>query len=144
MAGLVGLVLALAVAAYAAAMRLDRDRAFYPVVLIVIALYYVLFAAMTGSPRVILTESIIAVAFIATASVGFKRSLWLVAVGLAAHGVQDIFHLHVVANAGVPGWWPEFCAAYDIAAAATLAWMLRRETPARVRGAAASSPVALR
>ena len=138
MAALVGLVLALAVAAYAAALGLDRDRAFYPVVLIVIALLYVLFAAMTGSPRLILTESVIAAAFIAVASVGFRRSLWLVAAGLAAHGVQDIFHLRVVANAGAPVWWPEFCATYDIVAAAAMAWLLRRD--ARVRAGLAPSP----
>ena len=138
MAALVGLVLALAVSAYAAALGLDRDRAFYPVVLIVIALLYVLFAAMAGSPRLVLTESIIATAFIAVASVGFKRSLWLVAAGLAAHGVQDIFHLRVVANAGAPSWWPEFCATYDIVAAGVLSWLLRRD--ARLRAGLAPSP----
>ena len=126
MAAAVGLVFALVVAAYAAALRLDRDRAFYPVVLIVIALYYVLFAAMTGSPRVILLESLLAGAFIAAASVGFKRSLWLVAAGLAAHGVQDAFHARLVANPGVPAWWPAFCATYDLAAAAVLGWLLLR------------------
>jgi len=39
MAYVIGLVLALAVSAYASALGLDRDRAFYPTVLIVIALY---------------------------------------------------------------------------------------------------------
>ena len=143
MAALVGLVLALAVAAYAGAMRLDRDRAFYPVVLIVIALYYVLFATMTGSPRLILTEAVIAGVFIVAASVGFKRNLWLVAAALAAHGVQDVFHLQVVANAGVPAWWPAFCAAYDLAAAATLAWLLRRDAPAGLRRAVSTSSMTL-
>ena len=132
MAALVGLVLALAVAAYAAALGLDRDRAFYPVVLIVIALLYVLFAAMTGSPRVILLESLLAAAFIAAASVGFKRSLWLVAAALAAHGVQDAVHARLVANPGVPEWWPAFCATYDLAAAAVLAWLLVRRRTATV------------
>ena len=143
MAALVGLVLALAVAAYAAALRLDRDRAFYPVVMIVIALLYVLFAAMSGSPRVILIESLIAAVFIAAASVGFKRSLWIVAAALAAHGVQDIFHLRVVANAGAPAWWPEFCATYDIVAAAAMAWLLRRDARSRAALSPSPSPVAL-
>ena len=143
MAAPVGLVLALAVSAYAAAMGLDRDRAFYPVVLIVIALLYVLFAAMAGSPRLVLTDSIIAAAFIAVASVGFKRSLWLVAAGLAAHGVQDIFHLRVIANTGAPAWWPEFCATYDIVAAAAMAWLLRRDAAGRVRSETSTSTVAL-
>ena len=137
-AALVGLVLAVAVSAYAAALRLDRDRAFYPVVLIVIALYYVLFGAMTGSPRVIMQESLLAAAFIAAASVGVKRSLWLVAAGLAAHGLQDAFHARLVVNPGVPAWWPAFCATYDLAAAAVLAWLLLRRASAVVPRAASA------
>jgi hypothetical protein len=37
----------------------DRDRALYPTVLIVIASYYVLFAAMSGSVQTVLLESIV-------------------------------------------------------------------------------------
>ena len=139
MAALVGLVLAVVVSAYAAAMRLDRDRAFYPVVLIVIASYYVLFAAMSGSGRAIVLESLTAGAFVAAASLGFKRSLWLVAAALAAHGVQDVFHTRLIANPGVPVWWPAFCSTYDLAAAAVLAWLLTRR-PAVLAPAAAPSP----
>ncbi len=46
---LIGIVLALAISAYATALQLDRDRAFYPTVLNVIALLYILFAAMGGA-----------------------------------------------------------------------------------------------
>ena len=45
----VGIVLSIGVALFARFVRLDRDRAFYPTVMIVIASYYVLFAAMSGS-----------------------------------------------------------------------------------------------
>ena len=83
-----------------------------------------------GSGRVILIESLIAGVFIVAASVGFRRSLWLVAAGLAAHGVMDFFHGRLVANPGVPAWWPAFCGAYDVAAAGYLAWRLVRG-PAR-------------
>jgi len=41
MAFVIGIVMALAVASYATALQLDRDRAFYPTVMIVIAFYYV-------------------------------------------------------------------------------------------------------
>ena len=41
----VGIVLSLGVALFARRVGFDRDRAFYPTVLIVIASYYVLFAA---------------------------------------------------------------------------------------------------
>jgi hypothetical protein len=51
----------------------DRDRAFYPALLVVIASYYVLFAVMTGSYAV-LVESAIMTAFAALAVLGFTSS----------------------------------------------------------------------
>ena len=139
MAALVGFVLALAVAAYAAALRLDRDRTFYSVVLIVVASYWVLFAAMSGSTRVILLETSFAAVFVVAASIGFKRSLWLVAAGLAAHGVFDVFHAHLFVNPGMPEWWPAFCATYDVVAAAVLAGLLLRRARAITPRAASTS-----
>ncbi|MDF1502128.1 hypothetical protein [Roseisolibacter sp. H3M3-2] len=126
---IVGVVLALAVAAYAAALRLDRERAFHTVVLLVVASYYVLFAAIGGSARTVVVETVIAGGFVLAASVGFRRSLWLVAAGLAAHGVLDVFHARLVESAGVPPWWPGFCGGYDLAAAACLAAALLRAAP---------------
>jgi hypothetical protein len=126
----IGLVLALAVSAYARVTRLDRDRALYPVVLVVIASYYVLFAVMGGSARAVLVESLVAGGFVVAASVGFRRSLWLVAAALGAHGVLDLVHARVIANPGVPAWWPGFCFAYDLAAAAVLSGLLLRRTSA--------------
>ena len=122
---IIGIVSALAISVYATALQLDRDRAFYPTVLNVIALLYILFAAIGGaSGRVFVIEALIGGVFIAAASVGFRGSLWLVAAGLAAHGIQDFFHGSIVANPGVPVWWPAFCGAYDVAAAGYLAWRL--------------------
>ena len=123
---LIGITLALVVAGYATAMRLDRDRAFYPTVLIVIASTYVLFAAIGGSGRAIVIESLVMGGFVVAASLGFRRSLWLVCAGLAAHGMLDAVHGRVIANPGVPAWWPAFCATYDLAAAGYLAWRLAR------------------
>jgi hypothetical protein len=131
----IGIVLALAVSAYATVLGLDRDRAFYPTVLIVIALYYVLFAVMGGSGRAIVIETVVMGVFVVAASLGFRRSLWLVVVGLAGHGVQDFFHASLVANPGVPVWWPAFCLAYDVAAAGYLAWRLTLGQPMRVPAA---------
>ena len=129
---LIGIILALVVSAYATALRLDRDGAFYPTVLMAIASLYVLFAAVGGSGRAVVVESLLAGVFVAAASLGFQRSLWVVAAGLAAHGVQDLFHARLVANPGVPAWWPAFCSAYDLAAAGYLAWRLTHVPPARV------------
>ena len=130
MAFAVGIALAFGVAAFAAVVGFDRDRAFYPTVLVVIALYYVLFAVMSGSGQSVLAESAIMAAFAAMAAVGFRTNLWIVAAGLAAHGVLDAFHAQVVTNTGVPAWWPSFCMAFDVAAAGVVAWLVRqRQAP---------------
>jgi hypothetical protein len=126
---LIGVVLALAVCVSATLLGLDRDRAFYPTVMIVIASYYALFAAMGGSARALVIESAVITVFLAAAVFGFKRSLWLVVAGLVAHGVFDFVHGHLIANPGVPAWWPTFCLAYDAVAGAYLAWLLIRRRP---------------
>ena len=128
----IGAGLALAVGLFATAVRLDRDRAFYPTVTIVIAGLYALFAAMGASTQTLVLESIAGVGFIVAAVIGFKSSLWVVAAALAAHGIFDFIHGAVISNPGVPVWWPEFCLAYDVTAAAYLAWLLRS---GRVRAA---------
>src|SRR5262249_6589697 len=122
----VGIVLSIAVAVFARWVRLDRDRAFYPTVLIVVASYYVLFAVMVGSVETVLLESIVMTLFVIAAVAGFKGSPWIIVGGLAAHGIQDAVHGHIVVNAGVPTWWPAWCLAYDVGAAAALAWLLTR------------------
>src|SRR2546422_9524797 len=98
----IGIVLALCVSVFARVVGLDRDRAFYPTVLFVIASYYVLFAVMGGSTRAMLIESIVMTAFGLVAIIGFKFNLWFVVGALAAHGIFDFFHSHVVTNPGVP------------------------------------------
>ena len=123
MSYLIGVLLAIAIGAFATLTRLDRDRAFYPVVMIVIALLYALFAAM-GNMHDPLPEIIGIVIFVALAMAGFRRSLWFVVVALAGHGVFDAFHARLMDNPGVPTWWPAFCLAYDVMAAGYLAWLL--------------------
>ena len=41
-------------------------------------------------------------------------------VAFAAHGLFDAVHAAVLENSGGPLWWPAFCLAYDIGAAARL------------------------
>jgi hypothetical protein len=130
---LIGALLALSVGLSATSIGLDRDRAFYPTVMAVIASYYALFAVMGGSIQVLVTELIVIAVFLGASIAGFKRSLWLVVAALAAHGVFDLVHGHLIANPGVPRWWPRFCLAYDVVAAVYLAWLLARS---RVHAAA--------
>jgi hypothetical protein len=130
---LVGALLAIAVGFFARASGLDRERAFYPTVTIVIASYYCLFAVMGASTRALVLESLAASAFVAAAVVGLRWSLWLVVMALGAHGVFDLTHGAILSNPGVPSWWPAFCLTYDVTAAAFLAWLL---TSGRMRAAA--------
>ena len=92
----------------------------------VVASYYALFAVMGGSNVDLVAESLAGGVFVALAVAGFNRTLWLVVAGLAGHGLFDLFHGSVIANPGVPPWWPGFCLGYDLAAAGCLAWLLTR------------------
>jgi len=112
---------------------LDRDRGFYPTVTIVVASYYALFAAMGASTHVLALECMVGLAFLAVAVAGFRSSLWVVVLALAAHGVFDLAHGRIIANPSVPAWWPPFCLTYDVTAAAYLAWLLKAD---RIRAAA--------
>ena len=112
------------VAGLATVVGLDRGRAFYPTVLIVIATYYVLFAVMGASGRILGMEIAVATGFSSLAILGFKKNLWLVAAALAGHGVFDFLHDLVIEDPGVPHWWPGFCLAFDLILGAWLALRL--------------------
>ena len=122
----IGIVASASVAVFARYVGFDRDRAFYPTVVIVVALYYVLFAVMSGSVQTIVLESAVMSLFAIAAVVGFKSSAWIVVAALAGHGVFDAVHGLIIENAGVPAWWPAWCLSYDVGAAAWLGLLLRR------------------
>jgi hypothetical protein len=126
MALLIGIVLALTIALFASLVGFDRERSFYSTVLAVIGGLYGLFAVMGGSMHTLLLESIPIAGFLLLSVLGFKFSQWFLVAGLVAHGVFDFFHGHVIANSGVPSWWPSFCGSYDVTAGAYLAWLIRR------------------
>jgi hypothetical protein len=123
---IVGLLLAIAIAACAAWTGLDRGRSFYPTAMIVIAFYYVLFASMGASMRILAIETAVAVAFSAVALFGFKKNMWVVAAAIAGHGVFDFVHSLLIANPGMPAWWPGFCGTVDVALGGWMAFRLRK------------------
>jgi hypothetical protein len=123
---LIGLVLALAVCIFALLTGFDRDRAFYSTVVLVVAHYYILFAAMGATTPVLISESLAASAFVIFAVIGFKKSLWITAAALSGHGVFDFFHHLIIHDPGVPVWWPGFCMSFDVIAGAFLAMLLLR------------------
>ena len=125
---LIGLVLSLAVAGLGRVVGFDRDRAFYPTVLIIVGAFYVLFAAMGASGRTLVIETMFAMVFLLAAVAGFKKSLWIVAAGAVGHGLFDFVHRYFIDNPGVPRWWPGFCASYDVIMGVVLAVLLMRPT----------------
>ena len=130
---IVGVALALFVCGGASLLGMDRDRVFYPTILIVVGTYYVLFATLDGSHKVLLSEIAIAAMFTVVAVVGFKRNLWLVAGALAGHGVLDFFHHALVHNTGVPRGWPGFCLAFDLTAAVLVGCVLAFRTTVKAQ-----------
>lgn len=126
--------LALVAGLFVSWVGLDKDRAAYPLILIVIAVLYELFAVLGGSTAAMWSELLPTTIFIGVSVLGFRTSLWWVVAGLIGHGVYDIFHPAIFINPGVPVWWPMFCMAYDVAAGIFLGWRLldSRELAARL------------
>ena len=129
----IGVILTLAVAAFATVVGFDRERAFYATVLIVIASYYALFAVMGASTRTLIIESIVAGVFVLFAVLGFKGNYWLVVVAFIGHGVFDSVRHFFIDNPGVPQWWVGFCLASDVVFGAWLAVLMIRQRQPPVR-----------
>ena len=89
---------------------------------------YMLFALLAGDMRAIGLEFLYGlpffiIAFVATKN-GFKASGIVVVALWGAHGAYDVYHHLLVDNAGVPGWYPVFCLAFDAAILAYLSVMI--------------------
>jgi hypothetical protein len=123
---LIGVVLALGVSMGASAIGFDRERSFYPTVLMVIAFLYALFAILGGSTHALLLELFSGALFVIAAVIGFKTRLWWVVAGLIGHGLFDYVHGNFISNPGVPAYWPGFCGTYDVVAGGYLAFLLKR------------------
>jgi hypothetical protein len=123
---LIGVVLGLAVCAFGTLVGFDRDRVFYPTLVLPIVTYYILFAVIGGSMAALALESLIAGVFLALAVAGFKNNLWLIVAALVGHVVFDFFHHLFIQNPGVPVWWPGFCLSFDALAGGFLAMLLIR------------------
>lgn len=110
----VGVLLAIAIAALAKFTRFDEERSFYSTVLVIIASYYVLFAVLGGSSHALVWELVIAVVFSTVAIIGALFLPTLVGTGIIAHGLFDLVHDIIIENSGVLTWWPIFCGSLDV------------------------------
>ena len=121
---IIGAASAVGVGLFAHGVGYDRDRAFYATVLTVVGSLYLLFAVMAGGGRVLISELVFFAGFAALGAIGFRRSLWIVAAGLALHGVFDFIRHAFLPAPGAPEWWPAFCGSYDVVAGLGLAALL--------------------
>ena len=93
-----------------------------------IAAVYIGFSVADGRGRVIAIESGVAGLFVVVAAMSVSGSAWLLVLGLAGHGLKDLWQhrTHFVRNTR---WWPPFCATVDWVAAGILTAAIAEEFP---------------
>ena len=96
-----------------------EPRTVYALGLALIAAIYIGFSVADGRGHVIAIETGVAALFVVVAAVGVTGSAWLLVLGLAGHGLKDLWQhrTHFVRNTR---WWPPFCATVDWVAAGIL------------------------
>jgi hypothetical protein len=94
----------------------------YSLELTLITAVYIGFGVADGRRRVIAVETGVASVFVVIAAVAVTGPAWVIVVGLAGHGLKDLWQLRTgfVANTR---WWPLFCAVVDLVAATAVALM---------------------
>jgi hypothetical protein len=96
--------------------------------LAVIAAIYIGFAVADGRPHVLAVETAVAAVFVVVAAVAVTGTLWWIVVGLAGHGVKDMWQ-HRTGFVSGTRWWPPFCATVDFVAAALIAVAITAGVP---------------
>ena len=89
----------------------------YALSLILIASVYIGFAVADGRPLVIAVESVVAAIFVVVAAAAITGPAWLLVIGLAGHGLKDLWQHRRQFVAGTR-WWPPFCCTVDLVVAA--------------------------
>ena len=92
----------------------------YALGIVVIASVYIGFAVADGRRTVLAVEIGVASMFVIIAAAAITGTPWLLVVGLAGHGLKDLWQhrRQFVANTR---WWPPFCLVVDWAVAAIIA-----------------------
>ena len=114
-----GVVLGLIQAATPLAFWWLDSATVYALGLVLIASAYVGFAVADGRPKVIAVESTVTFAFAVLAAAAITGSPWLLVVGLAGHGLKDLWQ-HRTGFVSTTRWWPPFCMVVDWVVAAII------------------------
>lgn len=113
---IVGILIAIIAISMAKDLQL-RPRA-YAIALVALPCVYMMFGLSAGDIGATALEFAFGLPFFIIGYVcykkGFKASGILVTALWALHAAYDIFHHMLVANDGVPGWYPAFCFGFDV------------------------------
>ena len=96
-----------------------EPKTVYALGLALIAAAYIGFSVADGRWQVIAIESSVAGFFVVIAAMGVSGSAWLLVLGLAGHGLKDLWQ-HRTQFVRNTRWWPPFCATVDWVAAGIL------------------------
>lgn len=115
-----GVVVGVAQAATPLALWWLDTSTVYALGLVAIAFVYIGFAVGDGRLNRLAVESGVAGMFVVIAAAAITGTPWLLVVGLAGHGLKDLWQhrTHFVANTR---WWPPFCLVVDFVVAAIIA-----------------------
>lgn len=119
---IIGILLGISIVLIAIKTGFDKDSSFYPVLLIVIAFYYVLFAFQAYNISEMIFETSIALLFSIIAILGHHRNLNIVGIALIIHGIYDLFQGDIVFSTNPPQWWPLFCLGVDVTLGIRILW----------------------
>jgi hypothetical protein len=100
-----------------------EPKTVYALGLTLIAAVYIGFSVADGRRRVIAAESSVAGFFVVIAAVSVSGSAWLLVLGLAGHGLKDLWQ-HRTQFVRNTRWWPPFCATVDWVLAGILAGVM--------------------
>lgn len=89
-----------------------EPKTVYALGLTLIAAVYIGFSVADGRWKVIAAESSVAGFFVVVAAVSVSGSAWLLVLGLAGHGLKDLWQ-HRSQFVRNTRWWPPFCATVD-------------------------------
>ncbi|MEM7002745.1 MAG: hypothetical protein AAF529_18290 [Pseudomonadota bacterium] len=106
------------------------DSAAWPLFLVTLPVYYMLFGVLAMDASVVWKEFLYGLPYIATGLVVWRmrsaRSLVVIGLAWLSHGLYDFYHDLFFVNPGVFSWYPAFCALVDIAVAGYLFLSYRR------------------
>lgn len=108
------------------------ERQMYPGLLLLLPVFYAVFAASAGSGHATLMELVVGIPWIAVGLAcllfDVRRSAQILGTLWLFHAVFDLAHGLLPENPGLPSWYPLWCAAVDVVVGGYLLWVSTRMT----------------